>query len=361
MLFVLEPTGIRMKSDLLSSTGLLLATAASLANVGFDVAAKRALRGNNFLRTTLKIRTLVAVLLSLVLAGLWFYKPTRSSVALFREGPLGLLHGAVLPVLLLSTVLVTVSILLYYRSLQIAPLSVVAPLFGLTPIFLLITGFVVFRQVPSVRVTAGVLCILLGSLQAHWKPSMRSPRAAVGFFLREKGVRTMLGACLLLSITNLLDQWLVRRMDVLSYAWLYVVLCAVFTGVLVLVVRPGKSIVRPAQRWFVLASVVDASMLLLQFASLQYVDAVVTIAIKRSGMLLSVIAGSLLFGEKHGRQRLAAAFVVLMGVLVMYFNLKLWALCAVLSVAAVSSVVAILSAKPAEALHEPEFQATTLC
>jgi len=268
-----------MKSDSLSSTGLLLATAASIGSVGFDVAAKQALLGRDFLRTTLKIRTLVAVLLSLVLVGLWLYRPMRSSVALFREGPGGLLHGGVLLVVLLSTGLITAMVLLYYRALQVAPLSVIAPIFGLTPLFLLVTGYVLFRHLPSGKVVAGVLCLLIGSLLAHWKPSMQSPLAAARAFFRDKGVRIMLAACLLASVSNLLDQWLVRRMDVLSYSWLYVVLCAFFTGCLVLVVRPQASGARPAKKLFVLAGVIDTSVMLLHFSSLMYVDVVVSIAI----------------------------------------------------------------------------------
>jgi len=338
-----------MKNDSLSTTGLLLATAASIGSVGFDVTAKHTLQGNDFLRTTLKIRCMVAVLLSLVLLGLWLYRPMRSSVALFREGPAGVLHGGVLLVVLLSTGLITAMVLLYYRALQVAPLSVIAPIFGLTPLFLLVTGYLIFRHLPSGKVIAGVLCLLIGSLQAHWKPSMQSPLAAARAFLADKGVRIMLAACLLASISNLLDQWLVRRMDVLSYSWLYVALCAAFTGGLVLIVRPKSSGVQPAKKLFVLAGVIDTSVMLLHFSSLMYVDVVVSIAIKRSGMLLSVLAGSIVFKERHGWQRLAAAVVVLMGVLIMYLDINFWELCAICGVAAVFSLLAVLFAKRAHA------------
>ena len=346
-----------MISSLLSTTGLLLATGASVGNVSFDVVAKRAFSCGNFLRTTLRIRVLVAALLSVVMFGLWLRPSSRSSIVLFRDGFAGLLHGGVLPVLFLSTGMVTVSILLYYRSLQIAPLSITAPLFGLTPVFILITGFLIFRQIPSGRVIAGVCCVCLGSLLAQWNPSMRSPAAAIASMLREKGVRTMLGACFLLSITNLLDKWLVMRLDVLSYAWLYLVLCALFTSCLVLVARPGGSSAPPARKWIVLASLIDATVLLLHFASLQYIDAVVTISIKRSGMLLSVLAGAVFFGERHTRQRLAAAAIVLMGVFTMYFDLPPLALGA-LSIAAILCAVVALRASRLPVVSNPELRST---
>jgi drug/metabolite transporter (DMT)-like permease len=332
-----------MSTGPLSSIGLSFATAASICNVGFDVAAKRALTGRNFLRTTAWIRITVATLLSLLLLGLWLHPSTRSSLVLFRLGFFGTLHGRVFPVLILSTGLVTGSILLYYRSLQVAPISVVAPLFGFTPVFMLGTGYIVFHHLPSTRVIIGVLLILLGSLQAHWKSSMRSPFTAAILFLREKGVGTMLTACLVLSITNLLDKWLVTHMDALTYAWLYAVMCALFTMCLLFVPQYAGSSPSGGGRLIVFASLLDTTVLLLHFASLQYIDAVVTVAIKRSGMVLSVIAGSFFFGERRARQRLAAAFVVLMGVLLMYFDLRGWLLALLIAVALSASVAALFA------------------
>ena len=159
----------------------------------------------------------------------------------------------------------------------------------------------------------------------------------------------MLGACVLLSITNLLDKWLVMRLDVLSYAWLYVVLCALFTWVLLLVVRPEPGLVSGGVpgRWILLAGLIDGTVLLLHFGSLQYVDPVVTIAIKRSGMLLSVVAGAYFFQEQRSRQRLASAFVVLMGVFAMYFALRPWALVVIFAAAGVGAMVAIAASRSA--------------
>lgn len=333
-----------MKLSPLSNAGLTLAAAASIMNVALDIAVKNALRGRSFLQTTVRIRAVVAIALTLVLGGCWQLSTMGHLPAAFRPAFSALLNGKTIAVLLLSTGLVTVSILLYYRSLQTAPLSITAPMFGFTPVFILVMGFLLFHHLPSVRVIAGVFCILLGSLQAHWTPALRSARTAWNAFLRERGVRLMLIACVLLSITNLLDQRLVARLNVLTYAWLYSVLCAAFTSLL-LPGRRTEAKVRRGWRWILIAAAVDTTALLLQFASLQYVDVVVTIAIKRSGMLLSVAAGSILFKEARGRQRLAAAVPVVIGVLMIYFDLRHWVLFAACSIAALASAAAFRIAR----------------
>lgn len=331
-----------MKGVAFTTIGLLYATAASVVNVGFEVAGKRALAGGSFLQSTLRLRALVAVLFTAVVVALACYPPTRASLTLFHPIASGLLHGNVLAVLLLSTGMVTVSILLYYHSLQVAPISLIAPLFGITPVFLLINGFIIFHRIPSFQVSVGVIFILVGTVLAHWTGTLRNPVSAFLVFLHMPGISTMLLSCLLLSCTNLLDQWLVLRLDVVTYAWLYAALCSLFMLVLVLVLRPRSYPNNSARGWILLAAILDASVLLLHFASLQYVDAVVTIAIKRSGMLVSVLAGSLFFQEKAISQRLSAAFVVVAGVLMMYFHFTPWALVAALAVVLLASINAFM-------------------
>jgi drug/metabolite transporter (DMT)-like permease len=65
-----------------------------------------------------------------------------------------------------------------------------------------------------------------------------------------------------------------------------------------------------------------ASTQLLQFTSHRYIDVVLTITIKRAGILLSVLAGWLIFREKHVEDRLAAAAAMLCGVVLIYLPMS---------------------------------------
>jgi len=60
---------------------------------------------------------------------------------------------------------------------------------------------------------------------------------------------------------------------------------------------------------------------LLQFTSHRYIDVVLTITIKRAGILLSVLAGWLIFRERHIEDRLAAAFAMMCGAVLIYLPL----------------------------------------
>ena len=75
---------------------------------------------------------------------------------------------------------------------------------------------------------------------------------------------------------------------------------------------------RIAPKWAVLAGVMDATALLLQFLTYSYLAVVITVSIKRAGIVISVLSGWLIFREREITDKLIAAFVMLGGVLILY-------------------------------------------
>ncbi len=76
-------------------------------------------------------------------------------------------------------------------------------------------------------------------------------------------------------------------------------------------------------RWIVLAGLFDAVSLLFQLASYAYIPVVITVSIKRAGIVLSVFAGWLFFRERGITDQVIAASVMFCGVLVLYLPLDL--------------------------------------
>jgi uncharacterized membrane protein len=75
-------------------------------------------------------------------------------------------------------------------------------------------------------------------------------------------------------------------------------------------------------RWIVLAGVLDAVSLLLQLASYSYIDVVISVSIKRAGIILSVFSGWLFFRERAITDKVIAASVMFAGVLILYLPLS---------------------------------------
>jgi uncharacterized membrane protein len=77
--------------------------------------------------------------------------------------------------------------------------------------------------------------------------------------------------------------------------------------------RPERGVI---PRLFLLGAI-GAAMILSQLAAIELTLASYVIAIKRSGLILSVVLGHLLFKEKHLRARLAGAVLMTLGVVVL--------------------------------------------
>ena len=79
---------------------------------------------------------------------------------------------------------------------------------------------------------------------------------------------------------------------------------------------------RTAPKWAILAGVMDATALLLQFLTYSYLAVAITVSIKRAGIVLSVLSGWLIFREREITDKLIAALVMLGGVLILYLPLQ---------------------------------------
>ena len=79
---------------------------------------------------------------------------------------------------------------------------------------------------------------------------------------------------------------------------------------------------RSTPRWAILGGILDAAALLLQFVTYSYLAVVITISIKRAGIVLSVLAGWLVFKERNITDKLIAAAGMLGGVLIIYLPLN---------------------------------------
>jgi uncharacterized membrane protein len=155
----------------LSPIGLLLAAVMSVTNVFTDVARKNALDKRDLVPATFWIRIAVTIVFAIVLT----VQVLRGNQIVIRDsGPLfgiAALHFAPLPTffiyLVLDVGLIACVMWLYFRALQISPMSLCIPFLAFTPVFLIPTGFVLLGEMPPPLKLVGVVLIVVGSLVMH--------------------------------------------------------------------------------------------------------------------------------------------------------------------------------------------------
>jgi uncharacterized membrane protein len=300
----------------LSPFGLLLAAIMSVTNVMTDVWRKRALEKRDLFPATFWMRVAVATLFCVVL----LVRVITGHPIVIRDLPTFLMY------LVLDVSLITIVMWLYFRALQVSPLSMCIPFLAFTPVFLIPSTYLLLGQKPQAIKLLGVLLIVVGSLAMHRTLFAEGWTAPIKAVIREKGSRYMLLVALLFSITNPLDKKLVDLSDV------YVESVAYGLGLVIsfflLARSQGADFAAAARgnfRWIALAGLFDAVSLLFQLASYTYLAVVITVSIKRAGIVLSVLAGWLFFREREITDKVIAASVMFCGVLILYLPLDLTA------------------------------------
>src|SRR5262245_21206049 len=156
----------------LSTVGLLMAGATSISNVVKDISAKKVVDHHELVASTFWIRFFAAVACVVALGA----HTLMGTAPRFRDaggelfGCVGLQIGPLptyLIYLSIEVLLVAFSTLLYFRALQVTPISLCMPYISFTPVFLIVTGNVMLGELPAAEKLIGVVMIFIGSIAMH--------------------------------------------------------------------------------------------------------------------------------------------------------------------------------------------------
>jgi drug/metabolite transporter (DMT)-like permease len=339
-------------ADSLSSIGLLMAAVTSISNVVKDVGAKKVVDVHELVASTFWIRLFAAV----VFVGALVFRAWMGRVPVIRGG--GPLFGIEsldfgpmtvwLVYLTIEVVLVACSTLLFFRAIQVSPISLCMPYISFTPVFLIATGYLMLGELPARVKLIGVVLIFIGSIVMHRQLFSAGWLEPIKAIWRERGCFYMLMVGFINSITNPIDKKLVGMSDAFTQGCSFGIGMVVFFSVLAVARRADTlKVIRSVPGWAILAGALEAVALLFQLSSHYYIDVVITISIKRAGIILTVLLGWLIFKERNIGDKLIAASVMLVGVLIIYLPLNLLqGTLIALSAIAVMSLALFLTRKP---------------
>ncbi|MDH4101668.1 MAG: DMT family transporter, partial [Nitrospirota bacterium] len=136
------------------------------------------------------------------------------------------------------------AILLYFRAIKISPLSLTIPFLALSPVFLLLIGYVGLGEVPGQRQGFGVLLIAAGAYLLNVHASKEGPLGPLKAVFREKGSLLMVAVALIFSITSTLGKLAVNHSGPLFFGPFYFIILSIIFAPFALLGRKS-----PIPRW----------------------------------------------------------------------------------------------------------------
>ena len=207
---------------------------------------------------------------------------------------------------------------LYTRAIQESPLSQTLPYMAFTPVFTILTGWVLLGERVTLQGLAGILLVTAGAwglnLQhAGWHPAtwLRPFRA----MLTQNGPRLMLTVAAIYAVTAALGKGAVGYMDGAQFGALYFIVLTACALIYFGLRQPMA--VRNALRagwaaWLVAGLL--AFMVITHFMALAQAGTAYMIAVKRTSVLFGILLGAWVFREDRLTQHLGAALMMVAGV-----------------------------------------------
>lgn len=214
----------------------------------------------------------------------------------------------------------------YVRALELADVSLVIPLISLSPLFMLLTSWLMVSEVPDLSGLGGILLVVVGTyfLSGGRADFVMEPLISL---VDEPGPRWALMVAVLWSVTANIDKLTVQASSPLAYTfWFHLFFALAFTPIYFWMSDDASDESTSELKFnWILVGLVGAGFLQAILAAFQMIALTGTqvtyvIAIKRAGMLISVLGGGMFFGEEELPRRFLAALLVLFGLLAIMFR-----------------------------------------
>ncbi|MEW5787634.1 MAG: DMT family transporter [Pseudomonadota bacterium] len=212
------------------------------------------------------------------------------------------------------------AMLLYVRAIRDGPLGDTLPYVAFTPVFTVLTGWLLLGEVVSGRGLAGILLVVLGAWGLNLEGAPGHPRTWLAPFARilaRRGSRFMLGVAAIYSVTAVLGKGALNMMpgEAVAFGALYFSVLGGLTWLVLGLREPGcagRALRLGPAAWLVAGLM--AVMILTHFLALAQAATAYMIAVKRLSVLFGILLGAWLFREGELGRHLLAAGLMLAGV-----------------------------------------------
>jgi drug/metabolite transporter (DMT)-like permease len=230
-----------------------------------------------------------------------------------------------------TTILNIIATTLTFRALATTDISLAIPMLSFTPLFLVGTAFLLLGELPSVAGVLGILVIVAGSYFLNTAAEHTRITDPFRAMLTDRGVLAMLVVAFIYSLAINFDKMVVLETNAIFGPGIVFLLLGLSFGIIALVARRGilPAALRPpipplagsgcpgGMRYLAGAGLLTGLLITVEAVSINtaYLVQIVpyVIAIKRMSIMLVVLYGTIVFGEKEILRRLAGAGLMVLG------------------------------------------------
>jgi len=216
------------------------------------------------------------------------------------------------------------AILLYVEAIKISPLSMTLPFLSFTPLFLIMTSYLILGELPDKSGFVGILLVASGAylLNIHTiRYGILEPLRAIR---RERGSLLMIVVAFIFSITSNLGKIAIQHTNPLFFSIFYIILLSI----VLLPIMLFKNYRRQSEfnsrikfsnllkeKNFFIIGICYAIMVISHFKALMLIEVPYMISVKRTSLIFGIILGAIFFKEANIKEKLIGGIIMIIGLI----------------------------------------------
>lgn len=203
----------------------------------------------------------------------------------------------------------------YMTAIKISPLSLTLPFLAFTPVFVLLTGWLMFEEFPSKGALAGIGLIVTGAYCLNLSSAETGYLTPIKAIIKEKGSVLMLLVSLIYAVTSVLGKLAVLHSSVYFFGAVYFISFTVIQ-IIALPLIPSARLSRVAQKPLagLLTGAAFVTMIFCHLIAVTRIDTADMVAVKRTSILFGTLYGWLWFKEEKIGERILGVVLMLGGI-----------------------------------------------
>ena len=212
-------------------------------------------------------------------------------------------------------------LLLYVKAIRLSPLSLTLPFYSLTPVFLILTSFIILGELPTSLGVVGILLVVVGAYILNLRERKYGFLGPFQAIFKEKGTILIILAAMLASInSNLFKVGVAHSSPVFFIAINSMIVVLLMSIFLFKKIKNQFNEIKKNFRLLFLAGIANGFMLLFHALAVMLVIVPYMISIKRTSSIFGVLYGHFWFKEGKLKERLIGAVIMLIGAAVILIS-----------------------------------------
>ena len=209
-----------------------------------------------------------------------------------------------------------IALILYQRAIKMSPLSVTLPFLAFTPVFVVVTSFVLLKEIPDINSLIGIVLVFLGVYLLNVHDISKGLLEPLKSLKREKGSRIMLMVAFLFSININFGKIMAIHSSPPFLTTFYMTTLTISYVIYLMVTGKTYAIknLKNSPFLFLMIGLFVLIHSFTHFIAVTMTNVASMVSVKRTSILFSIAFAAVFLKEFHFTERFIGAAVMIAGV-----------------------------------------------